>query len=136
MAGREILKIAGAPLDKDLRGANLTGFVLAEAADGYRVGLLADRVRQRVQEAAILFADRKNGKALAALRSAAYCHSWQKAPGPLDASTYCAEAGQGPIESTPKPDGVSPLGVHPPAKTHFVIGIQANDHPRADSHFP
>ena len=34
VSGREILKLAGAPLDKELRGPSLAVFVVAEAADG------------------------------------------------------------------------------------------------------
>jgi DMSO/TMAO reductase YedYZ molybdopterin-dependent catalytic subunit len=66
VAGREILKLAGAPLDKELRGANLAVFVVAEAADGYRVVYSLAEFDSGFKEATILVADKKGGKALAA----------------------------------------------------------------------
>lgn len=63
---REILKLAGAPLGKDLRGANLAVFVVAEAADGYRVVYALTEFDSEFRDAAILVADKRDGKALAA----------------------------------------------------------------------
>ena len=66
VSGREVLKLAGAPLDKALRGANLAVFVVAEAADGYRVVYSLAEFDSRFKDAPILVADKKDGKALAA----------------------------------------------------------------------
>ena len=66
VAGREVLKLAGAPLDKELRGANLAVFVVAEAADGYRVVYSLAEFDSGFKNATILVADKKDGKALAA----------------------------------------------------------------------
>jgi hypothetical protein len=63
---REILKLAGAPLGKDLRGANLAVFVVAEAADGYRVVYALTEFDSEFRDATILVADKRDGKALAA----------------------------------------------------------------------
>jgi hypothetical protein len=63
---REVLKLAGAPLGKELRGANLTVFVVAEAADGYRVVYSLAEFDGGFKETTILIADRKNGRALVA----------------------------------------------------------------------
>ena len=63
--GREILKLAGAPLGKELRGGNLAVFVVAEAADGYRVVYSLAEFDSGFRDATILVADKKDGKALA-----------------------------------------------------------------------
>ena len=63
--GREVLKLVGAPLDQQLRGANLAVFVVAEAADGYRVVYSLAEFDSGFRDAIILVADKKNGKALA-----------------------------------------------------------------------
>ena len=66
VSGREVLKLAGAPLDKELRGANLAVFVVAEGADGYRVVYSLAEFDSGFKNATILVADKKNGKELAA----------------------------------------------------------------------
>lgn len=63
---REILKLAGAPLGKELRGANLAVFVVAEAADGYRVVYALTEFDSEFRDATILVADKREGKVLAA----------------------------------------------------------------------
>jgi hypothetical protein len=63
---REILKLAGAPLGQELRGANLAVFVVAEAADGYRVVYALTEFDSEFRDATILIADKRDGKALAA----------------------------------------------------------------------
>lgn len=63
---RKILELAGAPLGKDLRGANLAVFVVAEAADGYRVVYALTEFDNEFRDATILVADKRDGKALAA----------------------------------------------------------------------
>ena len=64
-AGTGILKLAGAPLGKELRGGNLAVFVVAEAADGYRVVYSLAEFDSGFRDATILVADKKDGKALA-----------------------------------------------------------------------
>jgi hypothetical protein len=49
-----------------LRGSNLTVFVVAEAADGYRVVYSLAEFDGGIKETTILIADRKNGRALVA----------------------------------------------------------------------
>jgi len=66
VSGRDVLKLAGAPIDKELRGANLAVFVVAEAADGYRVVYSLTEFDNGFRNATILIADKKDGKALAA----------------------------------------------------------------------
>ncbi len=61
---REILKLVGAPLGKDLRGGNLAVFVVAEAADGYRVVYSLAEFDDAFRDATILVADKRDGKAL------------------------------------------------------------------------
>jgi DMSO/TMAO reductase YedYZ molybdopterin-dependent catalytic subunit len=63
---REILNLAGAPLGKDLRGANLAVFVVAEAADGYRVVYALTEFDSEFRDLTILVADKRDGKALGA----------------------------------------------------------------------
>ena len=63
---REILKVAGAPLGKELRGGNLAVFVVAEAADGYRVVYALTEFDDGFKDSTILVADKRDGKALAA----------------------------------------------------------------------
>jgi hypothetical protein len=64
VSGREVLKLANAPLGKELRGPNLAVFVLAEAADGYRVVYSLAEFDSGFKDATILVADKKDGKAL------------------------------------------------------------------------
>lgn len=66
VSGREVLKLAGAPLGKELRGANLAVYVVAEAADGYRVVYSLSEFDSGFKDATILVADKKDGKALSA----------------------------------------------------------------------
>lgn len=56
---REILKLAGAPLGQELRGANLAVFVVAEAADGYRVVYALTEFDSEFRDATILIADKR-----------------------------------------------------------------------------
>ena len=66
VSGREVLKLVGAPLDKELRGENLAVFVVAKAADGYRVVYSLAEFDSGFKNAPILVADKKDGKALSA----------------------------------------------------------------------
>ncbi len=96
--GREILKLVDAPLGKELRGGNLAVFVVAEAADGYRVVYSLAEFDSGFRDATILVADKKDGKALGAGgRPVAHRRPGRETPGPLDAATDGAEAGQSPI---------------------------------------
>lgn len=61
---REILKRAGAPLGKDLRGKALTSYILAKAHDGYQVVFTLAEVDAAFADEHILVADKRNGKAL------------------------------------------------------------------------
>lgn len=61
---REILKRAGAPLDKDLRGKALATYVLAKARDGYQVVFGLAEVAPEFANEPILVADRRDGKPL------------------------------------------------------------------------
>ena len=63
---REILKLVGAPLGKDLRGSNLAVFVVAEAADGYRAVYSLAEFDDAFRDATILVADKRDGQALGA----------------------------------------------------------------------
>jgi DMSO/TMAO reductase YedYZ molybdopterin-dependent catalytic subunit len=61
---RELLKLAGAPLGHELRGQQLALYVLAEAADGYKVAYALPEFDPDFTDGVILVADRKNGEAL------------------------------------------------------------------------
>jgi len=61
---REILKRAGAPLGKELRGKALTSYVLAKAHDGYQVVFTLAEVDPAFADEHIIVADKRNGKAL------------------------------------------------------------------------
>jgi DMSO/TMAO reductase YedYZ molybdopterin-dependent catalytic subunit len=63
---RELLKLAGAPLGHELRGQQLALYVLAEAADGYKVAYALPEFDPDFTDGLILVADRKNGEALPA----------------------------------------------------------------------
>jgi len=63
---RELLKIVDAPLGGQLRGQQLLVYVVAEAADGYRVVYALPEFDAAFTEGLILIADRKNGAALPA----------------------------------------------------------------------
>ena len=61
---REILKRAGAPMDKQLRGKALASYVLAKAHDGYEVVFTLGEIAPEFGNAAILVADKRDGKPL------------------------------------------------------------------------
>jgi DMSO/TMAO reductase YedYZ molybdopterin-dependent catalytic subunit len=61
---RTILKRAGAPQDKDLRGKALTTYILAKAHDGYQVVFALAELEPAFADEHILVADKRNGKAL------------------------------------------------------------------------
>src|SRR5258706_16024092 len=63
---REILKLAGAPLGKEMRGANLALYVVAEARDGYRVVYSLTEFDNGFTDTTILVADKRDGKSLSA----------------------------------------------------------------------
>jgi hypothetical protein len=65
VAARDVLKLVNAPLGKDLRGKNLALFVVAEAADGYRVIYALTEFDADFSDRVILIADRRDGHALA-----------------------------------------------------------------------
>jgi hypothetical protein len=61
---REILKLAGAPLGKELRGKALASYVLAKAHDGYEVVFTLGEMDTAFGNASILVADKRDGKPL------------------------------------------------------------------------
>lgn len=61
---REILKRAGAPLGKDLRGKALASFVVAKAHDGYEVVFTLGEIDAAFGNTPILVADKRDGKSL------------------------------------------------------------------------
>jgi hypothetical protein len=61
---REILKKAGAPLGKDLRGKALSTYILAKAKDGYQVVFTLGELDQAFGNASIVVADKRDGKPL------------------------------------------------------------------------
>jgi len=63
---REMLRLAGAPLGKELAGKNLSLYVVAEAADGYAAVYALAEFDSAFTDSSILIADRRNGKALSA----------------------------------------------------------------------
>jgi len=65
VAAREVLKLANAPLGKELRGKSLAVYVLAEAADGYRAVYALAEFDAEFSDRIILIADRRNGQPLA-----------------------------------------------------------------------
>jgi hypothetical protein len=64
VALREILKRAGVPLGKDLRGKALASYVLAKAHDGYQVVFSLGEMDDAFGNESILVADKRDGKAL------------------------------------------------------------------------
>jgi hypothetical protein len=64
VALREILKRAGVPLGKDLRGKALASYVLATAHDGYQVVFSLGEMDDAFGNESILVADKRDGKAL------------------------------------------------------------------------
>jgi hypothetical protein len=63
---RELLRVAGAPLGKELGGKNLSLHVVAEGADGCAAVYALAEFDSAFTDASILIADRRNGKALSA----------------------------------------------------------------------
>lgn len=61
---REILKRAGAPMDKELRGKALASYILAKAHDGYQVAFTIAEVAPEFANEPILVADKRGGKPL------------------------------------------------------------------------
>ena len=61
---REILKRAGAPLGKDLRGKALTTYVLAKAHDGYQVVFSLGELDSAFGNEPVIVADKRDGKPL------------------------------------------------------------------------
>lgn len=64
----EVLKRAGAPLDKQLSGKALASYVLAEARDGYQVVFSLAEIDPGFTDNQILIADTADGQPLAPLR--------------------------------------------------------------------
>jgi DMSO/TMAO reductase YedYZ molybdopterin-dependent catalytic subunit len=60
----ELLKLVAAPLGHELRGQQLTLYVVAEGADGYKVVYALPEFDPGFTGGLILIADRKNGEAL------------------------------------------------------------------------
>ena len=60
----EILKRAGAPQDKELRGKALASYVLAKAHDGYQVVFTLAEVDEAFGNEKIVVADKRDGKPL------------------------------------------------------------------------
>lgn len=63
---RELLKLVNAPAGGELRGKQLMVYVVAEAADGYRVLYALAELDAAFTDSIILVADRRNGAALGA----------------------------------------------------------------------
>jgi hypothetical protein len=61
---REILKRAGAPLGKELRGKALASYLLVKARDGYEVVFTLAEVDSEFANERILVADKRAGKPL------------------------------------------------------------------------
>ena len=61
---REILKRAGVPLGKDLRGKALASYVLAKAKDGYAVAFTPGELAEEFGNESIVVADKRDGKPL------------------------------------------------------------------------
>jgi cytochrome c peroxidase len=61
---REILKRAGAPLGKDLRGKGLASYIVARAKDGYQVVFTLGEIDADFGNETILVADKRAGKPL------------------------------------------------------------------------
>ncbi len=61
---RDILKRAGAPAGKELRGKALASYVLAKAHDGYQVVFTIAEMAPEFGNESILVADKRDGKAL------------------------------------------------------------------------
>jgi hypothetical protein len=64
VALREILKRAGLPAGKELRGKALTTYVLAKAKDGYQVIFTLGEIDAEFGNESIVVADKRDGKSL------------------------------------------------------------------------
>lgn len=60
----EVLKLASAPLGKELRGKMLARYVFVKAADGYRVVFSLPEIDPEATTQVVLVADRRDGKPL------------------------------------------------------------------------
>jgi Oxidoreductase molybdopterin binding domain len=61
----DLLRLADVPLGQQLRGDKLTTYVIAEAADGYRVVFALPELDPAFTERVILLADRRDDQPLA-----------------------------------------------------------------------
>ena len=61
---RELLKLVAAPSGHELRGRQLTVYVVAEASDGYKVVYALPEFDPDFTDGLILIADRRNGEGL------------------------------------------------------------------------
>jgi hypothetical protein len=64
VALREVLKRAGVPLGKELRGKALASYVVAKAHDGYQVVFSLGEIDTAFGNASIVIADKRDGKPL------------------------------------------------------------------------
>lgn len=64
VSARDVVGLAGAPLGQELRGPRLALYVVAEAADGYKVVYALPEFDDGLTDGPILVADRKDGAAL------------------------------------------------------------------------
>jgi DMSO/TMAO reductase YedYZ molybdopterin-dependent catalytic subunit len=62
----DVLRLAGVPIGKDLRGDKLTTQVIAEAADGYRAVFALTELDPAFTDRVILLADRRDDQPLSA----------------------------------------------------------------------
>jgi hypothetical protein len=62
---RHLLAKVGAPLGDKLRGKELAHYVIAEAADGYRVVFALAELDAGFTDARVILADQRNGKPIA-----------------------------------------------------------------------
>lgn len=62
---REILKRAGVPLDKDLRGKALSSYVIAKAHDGYQVLFSLGEIDAAFGNLTVVVADKQDGQPIA-----------------------------------------------------------------------
>jgi DMSO/TMAO reductase YedYZ molybdopterin-dependent catalytic subunit len=61
---QEILKRAGMPIGRQMRGKSMAGYVLAEAKDGYQVVFSLGELEPDLGGTKIIVADKRDGKAL------------------------------------------------------------------------
>ena len=64
MAVQELLRRAGVPQNEKLRGSAMATYVLAEAADGYRVLYSLAELDSDFQDSEVIVADTMNGSPL------------------------------------------------------------------------